>query len=98
MEVEFHPEMRLMTSGATAALLLLVGACAIPSPAAIGGGKTYALVVGISKYQKLPTEAWLQYPDADAKVLSQHFASPRGGSIPADQMLVLTNDQATTAA
>jgi uncharacterized caspase-like protein len=70
----------------------------VPLIAAAGPGKTYALVVGISKYQKLPMDAWLQYPDADAKVLSQHFASPRGGGIPADQMLVLTNDQGTTAA
>jgi uncharacterized caspase-like protein len=61
-------------------------------------GKTFALLVGISKYQKLPQDLWLQYPDADAKALSRHFASPRGGSVPADQMLVLTNEQATTAA
>jgi uncharacterized caspase-like protein len=66
--------------------------------AEIPPGKTYALVVGISKYQKLPAELWLQYPEADARVLSQHLASPRGGSVPADQMLVLTNEQATTAA
>jgi uncharacterized caspase-like protein len=60
--------------------------------------KTFALVVGISKYQKLPQELWLQYPDSDAKVLSQLLRSPRGGAIPADQMLVLTNEQATTSA
>lgn len=71
---------------------------ALPLTAAVGGGKTYALVIGISKYQKLPSDLWLQYPDADAKTLSQHFASPRGGSIPADQMLLLTNEQATTSA
>jgi uncharacterized caspase-like protein len=70
-----------------------------PAPAQIApDAKTYALVVGISKYQKLPPENWLQYPDSDAKALSQLLASPRGGSIPADQMLVLTNEQATTAA
>jgi len=61
-------------------------------------GRTFALLVGISKYQKLPQDLWLQYPDADAKALSRHFASPRGGSVPADQILVLTNEQATTAA
>jgi uncharacterized caspase-like protein len=60
--------------------------------------KTFALVVGISQYQKLPHDLWLQYPDADAKALSRHFASPRGGAIPADHMLLLTNEQATTAA
>ena len=60
--------------------------------------KTFALVVGISKYEKLPHDLWLQYPEADAKALGRHFASPRGGAIPADQMLLLTNEQATTAA
>src|SRR5580658_8589245 len=60
--------------------------------------KTFVLVVGISQYKKLPQDSWLQYPDADAKALSRHFASPRGGAVPADQMLVLTNEQATTAA
>jgi uncharacterized caspase-like protein len=59
--------------------------------------RTFALVVGISKYQKLPQDLWLQYPEADAKALGEHLTSPRGGSVPADQMLVLTNEQATTA-
>jgi uncharacterized caspase-like protein len=70
-----------------------LGAAEIPPDA-----KTFALVVGISKYQKLPQDLWLQYPDADAKALSLHLASARGGGVPADQMLVLTNEQATTAA
>ena len=60
--------------------------------------KTYALMIGISKYQKLPQDLWLQFADADAKTFGQHLASPRGGGVPADQMLVLTNEQATTAA
>jgi len=62
-----------------------------------GAGKTYALVVGISKYQKLPEDLWLQYPDKDAKALADFLASPRGGGLAADQILMLTNDQATTA-
>src|SRR5579863_940063 len=82
---------RIVTAFLMAASTL--GAAEIP-PAA----KTFALVVGISKYQKLPQDLWLQYPDADASALSRHFGSPRGGSVPADQMLVLTNEQATTAA
>src|SRR5271167_3356892 len=70
-----------------------LGAAEIPPDA-----KTFALVVGISKYQKLPQDLWLQYPDADAKAIGRHLASPRGGGVPADRMLVLTNEQATTAA
>jgi Tfp pilus assembly protein PilF len=60
--------------------------------------KTYALMIGISKYQKLPQDLWLQFADADAKAFSQHLASARGGGIPADQMLVLSDEGATTAA
>lgn len=70
-----------------------LSAAETPPPA-----KTFALLVGISKYQDLGHDLWLQYPDADAKELARLFASPRGGAVPADQMLVLTNEQATTAA
>jgi tetratricopeptide (TPR) repeat protein len=60
--------------------------------------KVYGLMIGISKYQNLPKELWLQFADADAKTFSQHLASARGGGIPGDQMVVLTNEDATTAA
>ncbi len=60
--------------------------------------KTYGLMIGISKYEKLPQNQWLQFADADAKTFSQHLASARGGGIPDDQMVVLTNEEATTAA
>src|ERR1700733_14405013 len=75
-------------------LLIALIACSLSAAEA----KTYALVVGVSKYQKLPQDLWLQYPDADAKALNEHLASPRGGSVPAAQILLLTNEQATTAA
>jgi tetratricopeptide (TPR) repeat protein len=60
--------------------------------------KTYALLVGISKYQKLPQDEWLQYADADAKTFGEHLSTLRGGGVPAEQMMVLTNEGATTAA
>src|SRR4051812_15418338 len=78
----------------TAALLSLMTLCAADMPP---GARTFALVVGIAKYQKLPQDLWLQYPEADAKALREHLASPRGGSVPADQMVLLTDEQATTA-
>lgn len=62
------------------------------------GAKTFAVAVGISKYQKLPQDNWLQYPDADAKEFAQLLASARGGSVPPDQIALLTNEQATTEA
>jgi uncharacterized caspase-like protein len=60
-------------------------------------GKTWALVVGVSKFQKLPSELWLQYPEIDAKTFAAFVQSPRGGSVPNDQLLVITNEQATIA-
>jgi tetratricopeptide (TPR) repeat protein len=60
--------------------------------------RTYGLMIGISKYEKIPQSQWLQFADADAKTFSQHLASARGGGIPDDQMVVLTNEDATTAA
>lgn len=61
-------------------------------------GQTYALLVGVSEYEKLPHDLWLQYPDADARSFAEFLASPRGGSIPASQMVLLTNAQATSGA
>jgi uncharacterized caspase-like protein len=78
-----------------AALLLTYSLHAADTPP---DAKTFALVVGISKYQKLAQDLWLQYPDADAKAFAAHLASGRGGSVPPDRMLLLTNEQATTAA
>jgi tetratricopeptide (TPR) repeat protein len=62
------------------------------------GGKTYALLVGVSKYQKLPQELWLQFAHADANVFEKHLRSPRGGGLPAEDVILLTDEKATTAA
>jgi protein O-mannosyl-transferase len=64
--------------------------------AAAAGGKTYALLVGISKYAK--PELSLQFAHADASVFGKLLESPRGGSVPADNILLLTDEKATTAA
>jgi len=62
------------------------------------GGQTYALLVGVSKYQKLPQDQWLQFAHADATVFEQYLRSPRGGGLPAENVAVLTDEKATTAA
>jgi len=62
------------------------------------GGQTYALLVGISKYQTLTEEEQLKYAHSDAAVFQQLLASPRGGGLTPDQMKVITNNDATTAA
>jgi len=74
----------------------LAAAC-IMHAADVPAGKTWVLSVGISKYEKLPHDLWLQYPDSDAETFARFLASPRGGAVPTDQMLVLTNEQASTA-
>ncbi len=71
---------------------------AIKAAAISPDAKTYGLLIGISKYQKLPQELWLKYADADAQTFSEHLSSPRGGAVPPDQMVILKNEQATTAA
>jgi tetratricopeptide (TPR) repeat protein len=62
------------------------------------GGRTLALLVGVSQYQRLPQPLWLQYAHADATLFGQHLKSPRGGALPDTDLVVLTNEKATTAA
>ena len=74
----------------------LANQVAAATAAAGTGGKTYALLVGISKYQK--PELSLQFADADASVFGQLLQSPRGGGLAPDNVLLLTDQKATTAA
>ncbi len=69
---------------------------AAATAAAGTGGQTYALLVGISKYQK--PELSLQFANADASVFGQLLESPRGGGLAPDNVLLLTDEKATTAA
>jgi uncharacterized caspase-like protein len=69
---------------------LLIALLAIQSICA-AEPKTFALIVGISQYPKLPQDLWLQYPKADAVALAKVLA------VPPDQLLLLTDGQATTA-
>jgi tetratricopeptide (TPR) repeat protein len=64
--------------------------------AAQAGGQTYALLVGISKYAK--PELSLQFADSDANLFGKLLASPRGGTVPSGNVLLLTDEKATTAA
>ncbi len=76
----------------------IVLACSLHAADAPPDAKTFALLVGISKYEKLPQDPRLQDPDADVKTFADYLASGRGGGVPTDRMLLLTNEQATTAA
>jgi len=76
----------------------LANTAASAAAAAPAGGKTYALLIGVSKYQRLPKDQWLQFAEADATLFEKHVLSPRGGSLPPENVLRLTDEKATTAA
>jgi tetratricopeptide (TPR) repeat protein len=70
----------------------------VPPPAAgLPGGRTYALIVGISSYQD-PAVPQLHFAHADAELFEKHLRSPRGGALTDSQITVLTNEKATLAA
>ncbi len=76
------------------------GVTAPPPPPSIrqDSGKTYALVVGISAYKNLPPSP-LQFADKDAELFARLLATPRtDGRKAADEIRLLTNQQATRAA
>jgi tetratricopeptide (TPR) repeat protein len=60
------------------------------------GGQTYALLIGVSKYKH--PELNLQFAHADATDFSKFLESPRGGQVPIPNVLLLTDEKATTAA
>jgi uncharacterized caspase-like protein len=61
-------------------------------------GRKYALVIGISKYknnlQGIPN---LEYADADARSIYEFLQQPSAGRFAREDMLILTNEQATLA-
>ena len=61
-------------------------------------GKTYALLIGVSRYQQDPPVTSLQFADKDAETLAELLKSPLfGGGGDADQIRLLTNEKATRA-
>jgi tetratricopeptide (TPR) repeat protein len=59
--------------------------------------RSYALVVGISKYRNLPAEAQLEYPDRDAESIYTVLISAEGGQFPAENVHKLIDENATAA-
>lgn len=59
-------------------------------------GRKYALVIGISRYQNnLKGIPNLEYADADARSIYDFLQQPEGGGFSRDDMLILSNEQAT---
>lgn len=60
------------------------------------GPRTLAVVVGVSKYkdEKIPS---LNFAAKDAEAFAAFLQSPAGGSVPPENISLLTNEQATSA-
>lgn len=61
------------------------------------GRGTYAIVIGISKYQS-PQASQLDYAHRDAQTIYGYLTNPRGAAIPADHIRLLINSAATVSA
>jgi tetratricopeptide (TPR) repeat protein/uncharacterized caspase-like protein len=60
--------------------------------------RSYAVVIGISRYPKLAEKFQLRFPERDAQSMNTILISPEGGSFKAENVKVLTGPQATLAA
>ena len=75
---------------------LLANQAAAKTAIKLAGGTTYALLIGISKYAK--PELSLQFADRDATVFADFLKSPRAGGLTQNNVMLLTDEKATTAA
>ncbi len=57
--------------------------------------RSYALVVGIGPYGKLPEKSWLKYSERDADAIYRILISPEGGNFRAENVHRLTGADAT---
>lgn len=66
-------------------------------PTLSDGGKTWAVIAGISDYREKEI-ADLEYAHRDAAVFYDFLRSPSAGNVPGEQIQLLTNENATFAA
>ena len=75
------------------------GVKAVTPPAGQLKGKTYALLIGISRYQNDPPVPSLRFADKDAETFQELLTKPVGGGLDATtQIRLLTNEKATRGA
>jgi tetratricopeptide (TPR) repeat protein len=60
-------------------------------------GKTYALLIGVSKFQNKDVPP-LSFAHEDALLMREYLRSERGGKLPDEDLVMLINEEATTAA
>jgi tetratricopeptide (TPR) repeat protein len=63
-------------------------------PVAEAGGKTYAVLIGVSDFQSEDIPK-LRFAHRDAISFAELLSSPRGGGIASENTVLLTNEQAT---
>ncbi|HXG68026.1 MAG TPA: caspase family protein [Blastocatellia bacterium] len=65
-----------------------------PAAARGVGSRSFALLIGVSRYANLPEKAQLKYADRDAQALRDFLISDKGGFLP-EHVTLLTNEDAT---
>ena len=70
----------------------------VPGPKPVVIPRSYAVIVGVSRYQKLPANLQLQFAERDAQSIFTALISPEGGNFKVENVHLLTNEKATLAA
>ncbi len=78
-------------------LYISVSAQTVNQNASSGTGNVYALLVGVSKYSD-PNIPQLQFANKDAEVFADFLKSKAGGSVPKENIRLLTDSNASIAA
>src|SRR5580698_6381997 len=68
-----------------------------PKPPSNAPAHSYAVIVGISAYPKLPANRQLHFPERDAQSIYTALISPEGGNFKAENIKILTGAKATLA-
>ncbi len=71
--------------------------CSITHAQKIQKGNTYAVIVGISKYQNIGISE-LRFANRDAQMFFNYLQSPAGGAVPQENIRLLLDSLATNAA
>lgn len=77
-------------------LVLNIFFCIVSNGQHLVEGDTHALIIGVSAYES-PGIPSLYFAHKDAEVFSDYLKSPSGGNVPAENIKLLTNKNATIA-
>jgi tetratricopeptide (TPR) repeat protein len=73
-----------------------IGTETVP-PKAVTIPRSYAVIIGISRYQNLTAKQQLQFPERDAQAIKTILINPEGGSFKEENVHMLIGPQATLA-